>query len=141
MAAAGQNPHGLSGRVRLGGGPRSQIRCPSGPYGNGDTMINVRKTIRGGSDAVEVALKIARAATGRFKTLSFWDAFHGAGVGAHQPAHAALDAGGLRFHLVEHVAAAAAAGSPTFFDPRSLSGMSAVPWSIRTPGRPRFQNP
>ena len=33
----------------------------------------------GGSDAVEVALKIARAATGRFKTLSFWDAFHGAG--------------------------------------------------------------
>ncbi|MGH7068967.1 MAG: (R)-1-hydroxy-2-aminoethylphosphonate ammonia-lyase, partial [Acetobacteraceae bacterium] len=36
----------------------------------------------GGSDAVEVALKVARAATGRFKTLSFWDAFHGAGVGA-----------------------------------------------------------
>jgi 4-aminobutyrate aminotransferase len=36
----------------------------------------------GGSDAVEVALKLARAATGRFKTLSFWDAFHGAGLGA-----------------------------------------------------------
>lgn len=36
----------------------------------------------GGSDAVEVALKIARAATGRHKTLSFWDAFHGAGFGA-----------------------------------------------------------
>jgi 4-aminobutyrate aminotransferase len=36
----------------------------------------------GGSDAIEVAVKIARAATGRFKTLSFWDAFHGAGVGA-----------------------------------------------------------
>jgi len=36
----------------------------------------------GGSDAVEVAVKIARAATGRFKTLSFWDAFHGAGFGA-----------------------------------------------------------
>lgn len=36
----------------------------------------------GGSDAVEVAVKIARAATGRWKTLSFWDAFHGAGVGA-----------------------------------------------------------
>lgn len=36
----------------------------------------------GGSDAVEVALKVARAATGRFKTLSFWDAFHGAGIGA-----------------------------------------------------------
>ena len=35
----------------------------------------------GGSDAVEVALKIVRAATGRFKTLSFWDAFHGAGFG------------------------------------------------------------
>ncbi len=35
-----------------------------------------------GSDAVEVAIKLARAATGRFKTLSFWDAFHGAGLGA-----------------------------------------------------------
>jgi 4-aminobutyrate aminotransferase len=36
----------------------------------------------GGSDAIEVALKIARLATGRFKTISFWDAFHGAGFGA-----------------------------------------------------------
>ncbi len=36
----------------------------------------------GGSDAVELAVKMARIATGRFKTLSFWDAFHGAGVGA-----------------------------------------------------------
>ena len=36
----------------------------------------------GGSDAIEVALKIARTATGRFKTVSFWDAFHGAGFGA-----------------------------------------------------------
>jgi 4-aminobutyrate aminotransferase len=36
----------------------------------------------GGSDAIEVAIKIARAATGRFKTVSFWDAFHGAGFGA-----------------------------------------------------------
>ena len=36
----------------------------------------------GGSDAIEVAIKIARTATGRYKTLSFWDAFHGAGFGA-----------------------------------------------------------
>ena len=36
----------------------------------------------GGSDAIEVALKIARAATGRHKTISFWDSFHGAGFGA-----------------------------------------------------------
>ncbi len=36
----------------------------------------------GGSDANEVALKIMRAATGRFKTLSFWDSFHGAGFGS-----------------------------------------------------------
>jgi 4-aminobutyrate aminotransferase len=36
----------------------------------------------GGSDAIEVALKIARAVTGRFKTLSFWESFHGAGFGA-----------------------------------------------------------
>ena len=36
----------------------------------------------GGSDAIEVAIKLARVATGRYKTLSFWDAFHGAGFGA-----------------------------------------------------------
>ncbi len=36
----------------------------------------------GGSEAIEIALKIARLATGRFKTLSFWDAFHGAGFAA-----------------------------------------------------------
>ena len=36
----------------------------------------------GGSDAIEVAVKLARIATGRHKTLSFWDAFHGAGFGA-----------------------------------------------------------
>ena len=41
----------------------------------------LRKTLftTGGSDAIEVALKIARAATGRYKTISFWDSFHGAG--------------------------------------------------------------
>jgi 4-aminobutyrate aminotransferase len=36
----------------------------------------------GGSDAIEIALKVTRAATGRFKTISFWDSFHGAGFGA-----------------------------------------------------------
>ncbi len=36
----------------------------------------------GGSDAVEVAVKLARIATGRFKIITFWDAFHGAGLGA-----------------------------------------------------------
>ena len=36
----------------------------------------------GGSEAIEIALKVARAATGRFKTVSFWDSFHGAGFGA-----------------------------------------------------------
>jgi 4-aminobutyrate aminotransferase len=35
-----------------------------------------------GSDAVEIALAYARAATGRYKTLSFWDAYHGAGFAA-----------------------------------------------------------
>ena len=35
-----------------------------------------------GSDAIDMALKLARAATGRFKTISFWDSFHGSGFGA-----------------------------------------------------------
>ncbi len=36
----------------------------------------------GGASAVGVALKLARAATGRYKTVSMWDAFHGASLDA-----------------------------------------------------------
>ena len=31
---------------------------------------------------MEIALRLARVATGRFKTVSFWDAYHGAGLAA-----------------------------------------------------------
>lgn len=61
----------------------------------------------GGSDANEVALKIARAKTGRFKTLSFWDAFHGAGFGASSVGGEALFRSGIAGPLLpgaEHVA-------------------------------------
>ncbi len=36
----------------------------------------------GGSEAIEMALMLAKQATGNFKTVSFWDSFHGAGFGA-----------------------------------------------------------
>jgi 4-aminobutyrate aminotransferase len=36
----------------------------------------------GGSDAIEIALKIARGATGRHKTISFYNSYHGSGFGA-----------------------------------------------------------
>ncbi len=61
----------------------------------------------GGSDAVEVAIKVARAATGRFKTLSFWDAFHGAGFGSSSVGGEALFRSGPHGPLMpgaEHVA-------------------------------------
>jgi 4-aminobutyrate aminotransferase len=48
------------------------------PTGPGSTVLFAP----GGSEAIEIALKLARVATGRFKTVSFWDAFHGAGFGA-----------------------------------------------------------
>ena len=47
------------------------------PIANGKVLFST-----GGSDAIEMALKLARVATGRFKTISFWDSFHGAGFGA-----------------------------------------------------------
>lgn len=61
----------------------------------------------GGSDAVEVAVKLARTATGRLKTLSFWDAFHGAGTGASALSGEALFRSGPAAPLVagaSHVA-------------------------------------
>jgi len=36
----------------------------------------------GGAEAMSMALKLARAATGRFKTISMWDSFHGATLDA-----------------------------------------------------------
>lgn len=36
----------------------------------------------GGTSAIGIALKLARMATGRFKTISMWDAFHGASLDA-----------------------------------------------------------
>jgi 4-aminobutyrate aminotransferase len=35
-----------------------------------------------GNDAMEIALRLVRGATGRYKTIGFWGAFHGAGVAA-----------------------------------------------------------
>ena len=61
----------------------------------------------GGSDAIEVAVKLARTATGRHKTLSFWDAFHGAGFGASALSGEALFRSGPAAPLVagaQHVA-------------------------------------
>jgi len=47
------------------------------------TPGNLSKSLlaTGGSDAIDMALKLARIATGRHKTISFWDSFHGAGFG------------------------------------------------------------
>ncbi|MBO7747311.1 aspartate aminotransferase family protein [Paenibacillus sp. MWE-103] len=36
----------------------------------------------GGTSAIGMALKLARRATGKFKTISTWDSFHGAGLDA-----------------------------------------------------------
>ena len=36
----------------------------------------------GGAEAIGIALKLARVATGRYKTLSMWDSFHGATLDA-----------------------------------------------------------
>ena len=60
-----------------------------------------------GSDAVEIALKLARLATGRYKTVSFWDAFHGAGFGASSVGGEEIFRGGALGPLLpgtEHVA-------------------------------------
>ena len=36
----------------------------------------------GGSEAIEIALALAKQVTGKFKTISFWDSFHGASFAA-----------------------------------------------------------
>jgi len=48
------------------------------------TPVNPGKVLLapGGAEAVGMALKLARVATGRFKTVSFWGSFHGASLDA-----------------------------------------------------------
>ena len=41
----------------------------------------------GGAEAIGIALKLARMATGRHKTISMWDAFHGASLDAISIVH------------------------------------------------------
>ncbi|MCP4690251.1 MAG: aspartate aminotransferase family protein [Desulfobacterales bacterium] len=36
----------------------------------------------GGSEAIEMAVTLAKQVTGNFKTISYWDSFHGAGLAA-----------------------------------------------------------
>ena len=36
----------------------------------------------GGSEAIEMAIMLAKLITGRFKTISYWDSYHGTGMGA-----------------------------------------------------------
>ena len=36
----------------------------------------------GGSEAIEMAIMLAKLVTGRFKTISYWDSYHGTGMGA-----------------------------------------------------------
>jgi 4-aminobutyrate aminotransferase len=45
---------------------------------------NLNKTLfaPGGAEAISMAIKLARMATGRFKTISMWDSFHGATLDA-----------------------------------------------------------
>ena len=38
--------------------------------------------VPGGSEAISIAIKLARWATGRYKTVSLWDSFHGASLDA-----------------------------------------------------------
>lgn len=44
--------------------------------------LNKMLFVPGGSEATGLAIKIARLVTGRYKTISVWDAFHGAGLDA-----------------------------------------------------------
>ncbi len=93
----------------------------------------------GGSDAIDIALKLARAATGRFKTLSFWDAFHGAGFGGISIGGEAIFRSGPigpLFPGAEHVAPFAGYRCPYGYpDSERRSRPRAVPYELRRHGR------
>lgn len=72
-----------------------------------------------GSDAIEMAIAYARAATGRYKTLSFWDSYHGTTLAARSVGGEAMFRSGPIGPLMsgaEHV--------PPFGDYRNAWGVS-----------------
>ena len=68
----------------------------------------------GGAEAVGMALKLARAATGRYKTISMWDSFHGASLDAISVGGEAMFRSGIGPLLpgAEHVPPADPTGCP-----------------------------
>ena len=58
----------------------------SSPHGSAKVLF-----APSGSDAVEIALKLARLKTGRYKTLAFWDSYHGHGYAAVSAAGTGTD--------------------------------------------------
>ncbi|WP_348770855.1 aspartate aminotransferase family protein [Niveispirillum sp. SYP-B3756] len=87
----------------------------------------------GGSEAVEMALKLARIATGRFKTVSFWDAFHGAGLGASSLGGEQLFRGhGPLLTGTEHVAPFACYRCPYGFPGRGVPDLSRCAMACAT---------
>lgn len=51
--------------------------CSAAPMGNAKALF-----APGGTSAIGMAIKLARVVTGRFKTISMWDSFHGASLDA-----------------------------------------------------------
>ncbi len=49
----------------------------------------------GGSEAIEMAITLAKQVTGHFRTVSFWDSFHGAGFAAASVGGEELFKGGM----------------------------------------------
>ena len=60
--------------------PAIQLAKKLGELAPGD--LNKVLFAPGGTTAIGMALKLARVATGRFKTISMWDSFHGASLDA-----------------------------------------------------------
>lgn len=77
---------------------------------------NLKKVLfaPGGTTAIGMALKLARATTGRHKTISMWDSFHGASLDAISIGGEALFRQGIGPLLpgTEHVPPPAPAGCP-----------------------------
>jgi 4-aminobutyrate aminotransferase len=80
----------------------------------------------GGTSAIGMALKLARAATGRHKTISMWDSFHGASLDAISVGGEAIFRSGIG-PLLPGCEACPAAGQPAL----SVSMRSGVQPALR----------
>ena len=126
-------PSSTACRSRRGATPTAPpSRWPAGSSRSRPAALGKVLFAPSGAAAIGMALKLARYATGRHKTLSMWDSFHGANLDAISVGGEALFRRDARSAAARHRARAAAASRRALLRPGRARASTASPTTSTT---------